>query len=151
MKLPFGKFDWKSYGKSEILVIFFTVVVAFIGKLEPLSFEWFLSEFGIFMCLSVMIFLVYMMNSAGNIFRIEVKHPVDPNNLNVGQIYWLNGETHAVYRGQDSYSGKYKFNIYGIGKDINDPERIKDMVIGEVKKYISMVQESSEQETQTVS
>jgi hypothetical protein len=73
------------------------------------------------------------------IFKRRVDYPVDPKDLIFGEIYWLNGETHAMYLGQSEYSGKYRFNIWGYDKQ--DGVDFTSFFPGEVKAHIAASQE----------
>ena len=64
-------------------------------------------------------FSVYNMKSK-TIFHKQVTNPVNPNLLVPGQIYWLNGETHATYLAYDGQTGNFLFHIYGVDNE-NDP------------------------------
>ena len=150
MKLPYGKINWKHFGLIEIIVFVETVFFAFSGKIPLFSIEWILNNLIFFVLVSFLVIYVFFRASAADIFHTEVKFPVDPYSLEIGKFYWLNGETHVIYRGQNEHSGKFMFNVYGFG-DLSDPKVVKRLVLGEVKKYISLVQEAPEPETQTVS
>ncbi|HSV95116.1 MAG TPA: hypothetical protein VLH94_04075 [Spirochaetia bacterium] len=78
--------------------------------------------------------------TSSSIYHHQVANPADPKNLQIGQTYWLNGETWAIYRGQNEFSGKYGFNFYGLG-DIEDIKNAYYIAPGYVRLYISLVQE----------
>ena len=84
--------------------------------------------------------LIFTITSA-TIFNHKVGHPVELKDLIVGQTYWLNGETWAIYRGQNEFTGQRFFSIYG--KD--DPEKSYDVTAiypDLVRRYISSVEET---------
>ena len=76
----------------------------------------------------------------GTILHRKVDHPVEPYQLVMGNLYWLNGETPATYIGVMDYTGKHLFHVQGYHKK-NDSLDAKDLSPNQVRDYISTQKE----------
>ena len=70
----------------------------------------------------------------------RVKNPVKVEGLVIGQIYYLNGQTYAKFLGQNQYTLKFGFSIFGINKPDNATD-ITYLYKYEVETFLSAVAE----------
>lgn len=112
MKSPI-KYNWFALKTSAVIGIFIALAML---EVFHYTYGWdlqtFLSAFAIYLGLLASGFFISI--SFGRFLNRPVDHPVAIIELEVGRRYWLNGETWAYYLGQNNYTGKYKFHIYGL-------------------------------------
>lgn len=132
MKSPL-KFDynifWICMGGGVVIAAF-----AHLLSGEPLTWYRLLILLGLMVCFFVL-GCVFTAQSA-TMFHRKVNNPVDPQYLIKGGVYWLNGETNAVYVGQDPYRGTYGFHFIGYHSD-KDITECMYLFPGVVRLYIS--------------
>ena len=114
MKSPY-KVSWTALKMTAIGGLVIDALLVFLNGGDALK-----SLGGILILIGLYLVFLFMgvVLSCSNapICNRKVSHPVNPEQLVVDQIYWLNGETHARYLGVDAFSRNYYFNIYGVGE-----------------------------------
>lgn len=142
MKSP-RKPNWFIFVLSAVLDV---VLIGFVA-LPLFNFDhiisWSEALFSLFTFLTLLILGFAVSITSDTIFHRKVDHPVDPKDLEVDRTYWLNGETWAIYKGQDDYTGKYNFSIYGLNK-AKKPDDVTNLYPGQAKQYISTIREVME-------
>ena len=136
MKNPV-KYAWKSFPSLMLISAVFVLFLALISNgATPMSLLKGIAMLGMYL---VLLFLdAILIVRWGTILNRKVDHSVIPEELVVGQRYWLNGETWADYAGFESYTGQYIFAIYEV-HNRNDPHT--RLLRGQVSQYISKEQE----------
>jgi hypothetical protein len=148
MKTPF-KISWAPFWQSTIagtaFCVLFYLILGPLGLHQPFSLVMAFQLFCVLGVYGVFGFLLSTINSPrNNIFHRMVISQINPEELVKGQVYWLNGETHATYLDWDSFSGQYLFHIYGLNNP-KDPGSGTLVLPGNVRLFISSICEDPSQ------
>jgi hypothetical protein len=134
------KFDRQAIAGFFFIWLVFLAIDATSNSWASLSFWQIIGKIVLLLIMLALLLFVPFVVVGSTILNRRVNSPADPDNLVIGQRYWLNGETWAKYLGQDRDTGEYRFSIYGVNKEDN-PEDSTDLKPGHIRNYISTVQE----------